>query len=425
MLVIASLCSLTALAQNEHNLVPNPSFESLDGKIKGAGSIEVAAPWQSMTLNPVDLFSTEAKSSDYAAPENKFGKEEARTGSNYAGIVFFGYRGRTPRTYLGVELTRALEAGKEYCLKFHVSLSDMSKYAVNNLGMYFSKEEISEKKEGNLLYEPHMMSVVNNAYEKQFLWTAICGNYVADGGEKYLIIGNFKTDEETQQETIRLSREFSGRQNYDAYYFIDDVSVIPTDKLSKKDCACDKIAGGQMEVEFKKFGTDESKKEEATKTYLINSDGTKAGSPPIEKKEGAEAVEEAETVEEGGTVYKKFGSGNEEETEEVEETFNPEKVNVYFDAKAIEPKASEHDKLGQLADYLQENPTKKMVIEGHADPSESSVKFLGKRRAFMIQKKLLDMGITEAQVSYVGKETGEPASKSDAAKNQRVTFSIK
>ena len=57
--------------------------------------------------------------------------------------------------------------------------------------------------------------------------------------------------------------------------------------------------------------------------------------------------------------------------------------------------------------------------------SEKEVAFIGKRRAFMIQKELMDMGIEESRISYVSKETEEPAESGNSPKNQRVTFSLK
>ena len=127
LLIACSLLLTVGLsAQEEHNLVPNPSFEEVDGKVKEGGQIELASPWMSATMNPVDLYSEDARSGDFEVPENKYGKEPARTGKNYVGVSFYGYRGRMPRTYLTTKLTNPLSKGKKYCMRFYVSLSDMS-----------------------------------------------------------------------------------------------------------------------------------------------------------------------------------------------------------------------------------------------------------------------------------------------------------
>ncbi len=402
--LIAISTSLIIYAQSEHNLVPNPSFEEVDGKIKSAGQVTLATPWKAVNMQPVDLYSADAKNDEFGVPENKYGEEKAKTGNNYAGVAFYGYRGRMPRTYLGTKLTNPLIAGKEYCLKFHVSMSDRSKYASNNISMNISKEEIVEMSEQNLSLEPHAQSYTNKVFDQQFLWEPICRTYTAKGGEQFIVIGNFKTDEETTTETVRLSREFSGRQEYNAYYYIDDVSVIAVEKLSNpKDCMCDNIAGGAMKVEYKEFGTEESQRASAKKTYLVNSDGTKAES----------------------TINKNEAASTAAATEDNKAEYNPENIEVMFAAKKFDLASAETSKIDELADYLKANPDKKVEVRGHCDPSESAVKILGKRRAFMIKKELVDRGVNDSQISYIGIETAEPKDKSKPALNQRVTFAIK
>ena len=92
----------------QENLVPNPSFEQVEKKIKEAGEIELAYPWTSATLKKVDLYSADAKNKDFGVPENAYGEEKAQDGSNYVGLNIYGYRGRAPKGYLQTELTKEL-----------------------------------------------------------------------------------------------------------------------------------------------------------------------------------------------------------------------------------------------------------------------------------------------------------------------------
>ncbi len=389
---IISLAVLTVAFQfvgAQENLVPNPSFEEVSGKVKEAGAIGLAAPWKSVTMNPVDLYTENAKNDEYATPKNVYGEEKANTGVNYAGLSFFGYNGRMPRSYIGVGLNKKLEAGVSYCMKFHVSMSDMSKYAVNNIGMYISAEELTEKTDGKLSYKPQVKSLKNEAFDKQFLWTAICGIYKAEGGESFITIGNFDEDADTEQKKVRLSREFMGnRQQNNAYYFIDDVSVVALTEKTMDDCLCDKIAGGRMQTEFKSFGTDKSMRTSAKKTYLVNSDGTKAG------------------------------EGTKTESNE----FSIESAELYYADKAFEPKASSAETLERVASYLKDNQGVKLMIIGHIDESESSVNLLAKKRAFTVRKALQAMGVSDDQLSHSSKEATEPSSSGELERNRRVTF---
>jgi outer membrane protein OmpA-like peptidoglycan-associated protein len=384
--------SLTA----QENLVPNPSFEEVEGKIKEGGLIEMAIPWKSVTMNPVDLYSAKAKNDEYSVPENKNGSETASTGSNYAGVTFFGYGGRIPRTYLGAPLSKELEAGKQYCMKFHVNLSDYSKYAVNNLAMYVAKEEMTEKKDGNLIMVPHMKSMKNNVedFEKQYVWTAICGVYNAEGGEKFIAIGNFDADGQTDQKKIRLSKEFMGkRQQNSAYYFVDDVSVVELTEKTLDDCLCDKIAGGKMKTEFKSFGTDENKRASAKKTHIVNSDGTKAETKVVAKK--------------------------------VEVAFSIETAEVYFASKLAKIEEKSNETVEGIVKYLNENSGSKVLLTGHIDASESAMTSLAKKRAYILKKKLIELGISDDRISYVTVNATKPKEKGNAAANQRVSVSLK
>lgn len=394
LLVILSI-AFTTVAQV--NIVPNPSFEETSGRVKGEGAIELAAPWKSSTLIAVDLYSAAAKSDEYSVPKNVYGEEQPKTGSNYAGLSFYGYGSREPRAYLGVELTQSLESGKEYCMKFHVSMSDMSKFAVNNLGIHVSKEDVTDQTDGILSLTPHIKSLKNDPFTKQFLWTPICGLYKAEGGEKFITIGNFEADDKTATEKVRLSREFAGkRQQNNGYYFIDDVSVIEVNDKTREDCLCDKIAGGRMKVEYKSFGTDDNKKAEAKKTYIVNSDGTRA---TAEKKQESDKA--------------------------VEKVFAIEKAAVNFKAKTADFTPEGLASIKEVVNYLNQNEGKKLAIIGHVDKSESSVNLLGKKRAFYVRKKLRELGIDDTRMTHSSKQATVPSEENTAESNARVTFEIK
>ena len=48
-----------SIAQDENNLVLNPSFESMSGKLKKLKQINIAKEWDSPTALKADLYSTE------------------------------------------------------------------------------------------------------------------------------------------------------------------------------------------------------------------------------------------------------------------------------------------------------------------------------------------------------------------------------
>jgi len=90
-IVLIGLSTVTSFAQEGENLVPNGSFEATDGKVKKLGGIESATGWTSPTGARADLY-TPSKVPDINTPNNLYGKEEAKEGTNSAGIVGYVFR---------------------------------------------------------------------------------------------------------------------------------------------------------------------------------------------------------------------------------------------------------------------------------------------------------------------------------------------
>ena len=98
-------------AQDENNLVLNPSFESVDGKLKKLTQIYLANDWDSPTALKADLFSSSI-SGDISVPRNIYGKEFPKDGENYAGILAYSYNNKKPRTYLQSQLIKPMASGE-------------------------------------------------------------------------------------------------------------------------------------------------------------------------------------------------------------------------------------------------------------------------------------------------------------------------
>jgi len=94
-------------------------------------------------------------------------------------------------------LQEVLSPNVAYHVEFYLSLEDSLNYAVKNVGAYFSQEVPTQNLEMFLSLTPQI------SYEgAEFLtdkegWMKISGSFVAVGGERYLTIGNFDDDENT------------------------------------------------------------------------------------------------------------------------------------------------------------------------------------------------------------------------------------
>ena len=367
-------------AQDMTNLVPNPGFDEEDGRLKRLGDIDAAKHWTSPTDVPADIFEEDHRKEDVSAPYNEYGKEKPISGSRYAGIRFFSYKGKEPRSYLQVQLLSPLKKDVKYCVQFHVSLSDLSKYAANNLGAHLSKKAINAKDESSLLVDTHVKHSSNKIYNEQYMWEPVCGVYTAEGGEKYLTIGNFSSDRETEYDKMKRPKEFRQPQNADAYYYVEDVSVKPLSDKVKCDCEKSSAQGN-------------------TRPKL---------------------------------VYSKQLLIDENTTDEQVVSFST----IYFDYLSNELEPASKNDLNRLADVLKDNPSMKLKVIGHMDNEEAETsgslndyELLGDQRADNALKYLVKKGISKDRLEAVSKKNEDPADGRDTdlakAKNRRVEFEIK
>lgn len=364
-------CVLYVGAQDMNNLVENPSFEEIEGRIKRSGAITAAVGWMSPTKASADLFSGRVKEG-FGTPLNNLGEEEAQDGENYAGIRAFSYNDKEARNYISAKLRSPLKKEQKYCVTFYVNNAESSKYASNNIGINFSKKQynISEAKSilttsGNLMHKD------NPIMNGQFGWDQICGVYNAEGGEKFITIGNFMSNGETQNQRLKKSKTFSGSSVVSAYYFVDNVSVVAIDDESECSCQAD------------------AKKPETKFIYEIAPMAT----------EGVDAA----AIVNFTAVY--FGYGDSE----------------------LSKNGVEHMK--NILKVMLDNPRAKIMVTSHVDANEvkdPEQTGLSEKRAEAVKLYLMSNGISYTRILSEDKQNTMPADNADndlaKAKNRRVTF---
>jgi outer membrane protein OmpA-like peptidoglycan-associated protein len=397
LLIILSLISIIGFSQK--NLVPNPTFEKIEKKIKDKGEIKVATPWTSPTLAQADLYVAKSKNYNISIPENAYGEEKPMMGSGYAGIVGYSDKNKVPRSYLQVQLTETLEEGKQYCVTYHVSLADLSKYAVNHMGVAITDKAITANNSDVLKFDSYIESRKLTIYETQFYWTPICGVYTAKGGEEYLTIGNFyeNIDKYKDIKKVKRPRGFTKPQKYDAYYYVDNVSVILKDEVKK--CDCDVTPGMEnAETVTKDFSSDKSIN--TTTLKIINTDGS---SMTNVEKDSTAAVNES----------KDSSISSDGEVDGMVIGFSEGKFDI--DASVA--------KLDRIVAYMKENPEVTLGVTGYIDASESNIDKLDGRRVGAVYKYLVSKGIKKEKIdrSMGGEDSIDEKKKS---KNMRVEISV-
>lgn len=231
----------TAVAEvDATNLSPNPGFEVGDNGIKTLKAVSMLSDfcpeWFSPNKTSADLYHVESKSSKTAAPANDYGNQMPYEGSSYAGVRAYTKDPKKIRTYLQAKFKKKLTKDKIYCIKFNVSLSDNSKFAVNNFGVFISDRKIANANDFALTYQPQILEKTNKVLNTSDTWETVCASYVARGDEEYFILGAFGLDDKLKVEKVKRTAGSTGTPQNDAYYYIDGIEVIEVEANSQCNC---------------------------------------------------------------------------------------------------------------------------------------------------------------------------------------------
>lgn len=382
--MLIGLTTISAFGQQGENLLSNGSFEATDGKVKKLGGISSATGWASPTGARADLF-TSSKVAEINTPDNFYGKESAKEGTNYAGIVAFSFGNKVPRSYVMSKLDAPLKKGMRYCVKFNVSLAEASKYASNNIGANFSKKPFATDTKTVIKDVAHILHAQNDNIKinQTFAWEQICGTFTAEGGEKYITIGNFYGDDVTKSESNKKSKEVKVDQIIAAYYYLDDISVTLLDDGQLCDC-----------------------------------------------------ILAEERNEYSSTIYQKAINLNDKMT--VNQMIEAQQTFFAFGKTTLTPVGQES--LDLIAEKMKANPAIKLEVQGHSDVQEDKVGEEKPLYANMASKRvnavilyLTEKGVPEASLipSVQGSESpnGEIVETDEEdlkmAKNRRVTFKVR
>ena len=204
------------------NLVPNCSFEDTV-QCPNAQQINFAQYWSNPTIGSPAYFN-QCDTNLWGVPNNRAGIQIAKSGNAYGGMGIFYSMINNTREYIQAMLTDTMKMGKKYYIEFYVSLAEASKYVCNDIGTYFSTTTVGSGGGGVLPYLPQVSNISSsNSLTNKETWARVSGSFIANGGEKYITIGNFKDD--ANSDTVFVGSTSANPWD-EAYYYIDDVSVI-------------------------------------------------------------------------------------------------------------------------------------------------------------------------------------------------------
>ncbi len=194
--------------------------------------IEKCIGWKAPTYGTSDYFNECAVGTTVEVPVNAVGEQSAFSGKGYLGAFLAsftggagddGYSGIMWWEYVQGQFTQTLETGKTYKFSMEVSLAEYSDLMITEIGVYFSDVPISSPNTASLTVNPQIVFFEQNYFRDTTNWVHLETYYVANGTEKYLTVGNFKNEYDT--DTLRRYDNSPFLNPNVSFYYFDDFSL--------------------------------------------------------------------------------------------------------------------------------------------------------------------------------------------------------
>lgn len=212
--ILTSVCA-------QVNYVGNPSFENIN--CVSPNFIKKCYYWNSIDSTQIICGGAVHHTCFGNVPNAGPGLfQYPRSGNGYVRVTFLN-PGGNGRTYPKNRLLTPLVSGKTYCVKMYINRQNCSPQAIDAFQVYLSDNTVDTitKCGVPLTYlNPQIQNPTGNIMNDSLNWAEVSGTFVANGTEKYLVIGNFKSDAAT---TTSVTGSCSGLWSE---YNVDDVSVI-------------------------------------------------------------------------------------------------------------------------------------------------------------------------------------------------------
>ena len=221
--ILVILCGLlfSKVVFAQVNLVPNPSFEDTTSCPDWWGQIDHAQYWYSASAAGTPDYFNSCNNDIFSVPNNVAGYSSAQDGHSYIGLASYYEPFYNVREIIQVPLFDALIKDKKYKLSFYIKLAhDVSMYAINCMGCLITEQPVFLTSDSLTKYSPQI-NYFDTILDDSINWSKIEGEFIAQGNEKYISIGNFMTDTEITINIINNNADDPA-----AYYYIDNVSLI-------------------------------------------------------------------------------------------------------------------------------------------------------------------------------------------------------
>lgn len=209
------------------NLIPNPSFEaSCEQGFPGNGYFG-AAYWYNANAGTFDYYTlgnpesgcgmTEANP-DYWVSYNEY--QVPFDGNRMVGGIMY-CEPFCIREMIQCKLLAPLEADRPYCFSMRVCLSGFYDFATNGVGIGLSNDSVTNFLDACTIDVDPFIHLENGQILADTMnWYYLTGNFIASGSERYLTLGNLRTDAQ-----ISVAPFDGGSDLPYSYYYFDDLHL--------------------------------------------------------------------------------------------------------------------------------------------------------------------------------------------------------
>lgn len=269
------------------------------------------------------------------------------------------------KEFLQVKLAEPLHRGTIYEYEMYVRLAFWSNASLKSFGALFTKMGYKSKADA---VKTAMIDSVSkkSSFINGYRWFKISGKYQADGGEKYLTIGNFAPN--VKKDMVRMNVFKLGFK--EAYYFVDDIKLVKAKEVVEK-----------------------------VKVEIVGSFNVDAQDSVLEVRKDVKVGEKITLK------------------------------NIFFENGHYYLLPESYSELNKLAQYLLRNPSMEVQINGHSDNvgSKGKNQKISEQRAREVFEYLIKKGV-QNKMYFKGYGSSMPIASNDddigRAKNRRVEFEI-
>lgn len=451
LMVLALLMSIHLFSQSE-NLVKNYSFEEYKDCPKNFTpqdkSHKLIPGWTYPTIATPDYFNRCAPARKVGVPLNFAGESEPKTGDGYMGAILSGTDDGY-REYIQGSLKTPLNAGQKYCVTYSYKLASFSKFAVDQLSLYFGEKEVRNELMVNLPYSPQITNKEGLFLDNIDDWEDICTVYEASGNEQYFIIGNFKSYENTNYVATDKNMKNLRDKEY-AYYYFDDIIIRPLENCTDCQCVHHDFEARVIDSSYTGGLNPISGKINQPPNDGRIKIGMAGGTPPyrVEWSNGMTGAE-LENLPDGEYKYIAYDAFNcqdtgtvvfaapeviddefEEGLQTIEEGSSIVLKNIFFEFNKTALLPESFTELEKVSTFIKENNIQLIEIGGHTDSegSESYNQKLSEGRAKSVVDYLKINGIAAEKMRSVGYGESKPidTNRTDEGRavNRRVEFTL-